>query len=67
MMPSNKKMTCGYGGKTLYFQDEFDWDDTNTAQAMIDYFRKEGREACCLHEAGKHQLYVEKKKLKRLS
>lgn len=47
----------------IYNEDtQSNWQDD--AQAMIDYFKKKGVRAQCIHEGPRHALYVEKKKFK---
>lgn len=51
-----------YAGKRCKLEHEY--ETTDEAQAMIDYYRRLGYQAACLHERGKHQLYVEEPKHK---
>jgi len=53
------KQSIWHAGKQLYFSAEVSSSDE--AQALLDYERAQGRVACCLHEDGKHQIYVESK------
>ena len=53
------KNSIWYCGVEVFFNSEVETIDE--AQSFIDYFKKRGKQACCLHENGKHQLYVEKK------
>jgi len=46
-----------YAGTEVFFNREI--DDIDESQALLDHFRNKGKEACCLHKNGKHQLYVE--------
>lgn len=52
-----------FGLRLVYNEDaQPNWQDD--AQAMIDYFKKKGVRAQCMHEGPQHALYVEKKKFK---
>ena len=54
------KPTIWYAGVELKFRQEFvdEPQIVDDLQAQLDYFRKVGKQAACLHEGGKHQLYV---------
>jgi hypothetical protein len=52
----NQKCTIWYAGELCFYGGEF--VDVDGAQAAIDLWRKQGYQACCLHEGGRHQLYV---------
>lgn len=54
--PSGIKPYIWYAGKRCRFETET--DSTDEAQALLDYYRRLGYQACCLHERGKHQVYV---------
>ena len=45
-----------YAGKLCLFVQEY--DDADEVQIIINHKQKWGMMACCLHENGKHQLYV---------
>ena len=47
-----------YAGVECEFVAEY--NDIDVAQTWINWYQKAGSKACCLHEGGKHQLYVGK-------
>lgn len=51
------KQEIWYAGVLCKFEEEL--NNTDIAQNLINYYKKLGYKACCLHEKGKHQLYVE--------
>jgi hypothetical protein len=57
---SKAKPFIWYAGKKCVFETELTSGDE--AQALIDYYQRIGYKAACLHERGKHQLYVEEPK-----
>ena len=51
-----KKKSVIYFGVKCVFRKEF--NSMDEAQAELDKYCNEGTRACCLHEGGKHQIYV---------
>jgi len=58
-MSEQPKPTIWYAGVELKFRKEYKHDKTicDELQALIDWNHRNGKEACCLHENGKHQFY----------
>jgi len=52
------KKEINYAGVVCSLREEV--DSIDSAQGYLDACREEGIKACCLHENGKHQIYVEK-------
>lgn len=57
-MTQEIKQTIEYAGKVCQLECEFLDNETDKAQYWINYYTKLGFKACCLHEYGRHQLYV---------
>jgi hypothetical protein len=56
----NPKPSIWYAGVECFYVGSH--ETTDTAQLEIDYWKKLGYKACCLHENNQHQLYVSKEK-----
>lgn len=51
------KQCFWYSGKLVVFRSQV--NSVDTAQALLDYHRSQGRVACCTHHNDKHQVYSE--------
>ena len=56
------KKSIWYVGFECFFECEE--NTTDKAQYWLNYYKRLGYKACCLHEGGKHQVYVSKVKSK---
>ena len=54
---------CNYGGVKCKFVQNI--IDTAEAQTMLDWYKKEGATACCLHKYPGNQLYVDERYLNK--
>ena len=54
------KKSVQYAGSGCFLETEV--EDTDEAQYWLGYYQGLGYKACCLHENGKHQVYVSREK-----